>query len=81
MRTKGYRTKTLNIAAFLYASGLQIAKIDRTNKEIYFEFVPKEDAEKLIEEYFAGTATINPRDLFARLNDLKDLIFSGGQYA
>ena len=77
MDQDGYRTKILNIAAFLYASGLQLIDTIKVGDDVFFIF-PKDDAEQLVEKYFAGTATINPRELFARLNDLRDLIFSGG---
>ncbi len=76
-----YTTKNLNIAAFLYASNLKLIRTERINREVFFHFTPKEIAESLVEGYFAGSATVNPRDLFARLKDLKDLIFSGGKYA
>jgi len=75
-----YITKILHIAAFLYASGLKLVNTQRTNGEVFFIFTPKQKAEQLVENYFAGTALINPRELFARLNDLRDLIFSGGRH-
>ena len=78
-QTRFYKTKILNIAAFLYASGLQLVETSRVNGEVFFIFDPKEKAEELIEQYFADKATVNPRELFARLNDLRDLIFSGGR--
>lgn len=77
MDKEGYKTKILNIAAFLYASGLQLVDTIKIGDDVFFIF-PKDEAEQLVEKYFAGTATINPRELFARLNDLRDLIFSGG---
>lgn len=73
-----YKTKILNIAAFLYAAGLQLVDTIKVNGDVFFIFSPKDKAEQLVESYFAGTASINPRELFARLNDLRDLIFSGG---
>lgn len=80
MENDRYKTKILNIAAFLYASGLQLKETFRENGEVFFIFSPKIKAERLVDEYFAGRASINPRDLFARLNDLRDLIFSGGRH-
>lgn len=71
--------KTLNLAAFLYASGLHLVGTKRVNGEVFFIFSPKDKAEKLLERYFADTATINPKELFSKLNDLRDLIFSGGR--
>lgn len=77
-KIEGYRLKQLNLAAFLYASGLKLATTVKVNNEVFFIFTPENDAKQLVEKYFAGTATIDPRELFARLNDLRDLIFSGG---
>ena len=71
-----YVTKQLNIAAFLYASGLQFTDADNLNGEFFFKFTPKEKAEILVNQYFTGNANVNPRELFARLKDLKDLVFS-----
>ncbi len=71
-----YSTKNLNLAAFLYASGIHFIRANKVDREFFFEFTPKIQAEKLINDYFSGTATVNPRELFARFNDLKDLIFS-----
>lgn len=79
MDIEGYKTKTLNVAAFLYASGLKLTNTVRVNGEVFFIFIPKNEAEQLVDDYFAGAATIDPRELFARLNDLRDLIFSGGK--
>jgi len=79
MDSDGYQTKTLNLAAFLYASGLKLVSTTRIKNEVFFVFTPKSKAEQLVSDYFSGTATINPRELFARLNDLRDLIFSGGK--
>lgn len=79
MENDFYRTKILNIASYLYASGVQLVDTFRENGEVFFIFSPKEKAENLVESYFAGIATVNPRELFARLNDLRDLIFSGGK--
>ncbi len=71
-----YSTKNLQIAAFLYSCKLQFAGTKRINSEIYFSFTPKDKAEELVNNYFQDKALCNPRDLFARLHDLKDLIFS-----
>lgn len=79
MDQKRFKVKQINIAAFLYSSGLQLVGTTRSDGEVHFEFIPKDKADKLIETYFADEATVNPRELFARLNDLRDLIFSGGE--
>ena len=55
-----YRTKNLNLAAFLYASGLSLANTSRAGKEVYFEFTPKDKAEDLISKYFSDNTLIPP---------------------
>jgi len=79
MDKDGYQTKILNIAAYLYASGLQLVDTPRINGDVFFIFTPRDRAQKLVDAYFSDTAMVNPRELFARLNDLRDLIFSGGR--
>ncbi len=76
MREDEYLTKNLNLASFLWASGVQFVGIKRLNKEVSFIFAPKAKAENFENQYFTGSATINPRELFARLKDLRDIIFS-----
>lgn len=46
-------------------------------QEEFNEQLVDSQAESLLDDYFKGTAKINPRELFAKLNDLKDLIFPG----
>ena len=79
MKIDGYGTKTLNIAAFLYTSGLHLSETRKLNREILFVFTPKDRAQRLVEDYFADKASVNPRELFARLSNLKDIIFEGGR--
>lgn len=77
MDQEGYRTKILNVSAFLSASGLRLVGTKKVNEEVFFIFTPKEKAQKLASEYFSGQAKVDPREMMARLNDLRDLIFGG----
>ena len=77
MENDTYSTKTLNIAAYLYACGLQLQKPTKVGNEFYFHFSPEWKASEMVDAYFSDSASVNPRELFARLNDLRDLIFSG----
>lgn len=79
MDREGYKTKTLNLASYLYASGLKLAETKQIQGETFFTFIPKSKAEELVQQYFANTASCNPKELFARLNDLRDLIFAQGR--
>lgn len=71
-----YSSKNLSLSAYLYASGLQFVGAKKINGDFFFEFTPKEKAEQLVNQYFSGTANVNPQTLFSRLHDLRDLIFS-----
>lgn len=74
-----YQTSNLHLAAYLYASGIEFIGITKTQGKALFSFRNKDKAEKLINKYFSGNASVNPREFVARLNDLKDLIFLGGR--
>lgn len=76
MRGEEYQTKNLNIASYLYASGIQFNGTSKVGKEFFFRFEPKFQAEELVNKYFLNKATINPKELFSRLHDLKDIIFN-----
>lgn len=74
-----YTTKNLSLAAYLSCfTAIQFIGTEKIGNEFFFKFTPKNAAEELVNQFFSGTANVNPRDLFARLHDLKDLIFSGG---
>ena len=81
MTSKNYTTKNLNIAAFLYTDKrVTLVEIDRANpRSVIFVFEPLDVAEQLVGEYFADRASVNPKELLNRLNDLKDAIFTGGR--
>lgn len=76
MRGEEYITKNLNLAAYLYASGIQFNGTTKADKEFFFRFEPKFEAEQLVNNYFLGKASVNPKELFSRLHDLKDIIFN-----
>jgi hypothetical protein len=76
---KEYIVKNLNIASYLYASGIQFTGATKVNQEFFFHFAPKKRAEEYVERYFLGEAQVNPKELFARLHDLRDLIFNQNQ--
>lgn len=79
MRNQTIKLRNIQLSSFLTASGLQLVSTTREGNEVYFEFSPKKQAQDLIADYFSDRATVNPRELFSRFNDLKDLIFSGGK--
>lgn len=72
--------KDLNVASYLLASGeVVLVKSERKDRNlVLFHFSPKDKAESLISSYWSDTASLSPRNVFAALRSLKDLIFSGG---
>lgn len=71
--------KDIHIASYLLASEkVRLIKTERRDRnQVLFHFSPKEDAEKLISDYWSDTASCTPRKLFSAQRSLKDLIFSG----
>lgn len=78
MKNQTIKLRNIQLSSFLAASNLQLVSTKKESDTVYFEFSPKKKAQELLNDYFAGRATVDPRELFARFNDLKDLIFSGG---
>lgn len=74
-----YSTRNLNIAAFLYAAGVKFEGSSSKQGVVIFRFFPREQAQKLVDSYFQDKTLVNPRELFAKLKDLKDLIFDTGR--
>lgn len=73
---KKYTTRNTQIACYLATAGLQLVGHTKTKKGVFFEFIPEDQAKKLVSQYFADQARVNPRELFAWLDNLRDLIFS-----
>ena len=73
---KKYTTRNTQIACFLATAGLQLVGHTKTKKGVFFEFTPDSKAQELVSQYFADQARVNPRELFAWLDNLRDLIFS-----
>lgn len=74
-----FKTRNLNLASFLAASGLQLVGSARSRDSVFFEFIPQDKAKALVEAYFTDKAIVNPKELFSKLNELRDLIFSSGK--
>ena len=72
--------KDLSLASYLMASGkVKLEGFDRAkNNIVYFNFTPKNIAEKLINDYWSGLAEpIQPKKLFSCQRELKDILFQG----
>lgn len=73
-----YKTKSLILAAYLLTTQkVSFAGINKTNpREAVFLFENPKQCESLVNEYWLDRASVNPKELNARLSELKDLIFS-----
>ena len=72
--------KDIAVGSFLLCSErVRLVRTERRNEKlVLFYFAPKEEAEKLINDYWSDSVSVSPRKLFASQRSLKDLIFSGG---
>lgn len=72
-----YSTKSLSIASYLYiTAGIKFIGInDNDPQNIRFEFVPKNVAEEIVNNFYTGSPICNARELFEGYKTLKDLIF------
>lgn len=71
--------KDISLVAYLLATGKVklLSKRKLHNGEVFFIFSPKEITEQLISQYWNLQApTIQPKQLFSALRDVKDIIFS-----
>jgi hypothetical protein len=72
-------TKDISIVAYLFATGkvTLAGKRKLPSGEIYFSFAPKNLSNDLITQYWNLQApSIQPKQLFSALRDVKDMIFS-----
>jgi len=59
-----YSTKNLNLSAYLSCfKTIQFIGVVKINNEFFFKFAPKSNAEELVNQFFSGTAMVNPRNL------------------
>lgn len=73
-----YKTKSLILAAYLLTTKkVTFAGINKTNpREAVFLFDSPKQCESLVNEYWLDRALVNPKELNAKLSELKDLIYS-----
>lgn len=73
-----FRTKNLNLAAFLLASKkVNLAEVDKSNpREIYFVFENEYVCKELENNFWNDEASINPKRILYALSELKDQMFN-----
>ena len=72
-----YKTKSLSLAACLYAyPKIEFVGVNSSNlQNIYFVFKPAEKVKEFVNNYYTGKAEGNLRDTFEGYKTLKDLVF------
>lgn len=64
-------------SVYLRASGFDLIGIDKSDSRRFsFVFIDRKDRTKLINDYFSGRATVEPRQFAAAIKDLKSLMFN-----
>jgi hypothetical protein len=65
------------IAAFLRSSGFNLIGINKSDpRRFTFIFKDKASRAKLLNDFFAGRATTEPRQFVAAIKELKSLMYS-----
>jgi len=72
-----YKTTSLSLASYLCTrKEINFVGVNKESPEnIIFVFEPKEKAQKLADEFYAGKGLANPLALFQQYRTLKDLVF------
>lgn len=64
-------------AVFLHSSGFELMGINKSDPHRFrFIFADKKSREKLIDDFFAGRAIVEPRRFIAGIKELKSLMYS-----
>ena len=73
---KTHSEKNIDVAAFLRAAGLPVVRVNASNpRNLVWEFAQPKRCQKLVEQFFQGTALTNPQVLLFEFKRLKDQIF------
>jgi len=77
MENQNFQTSDFYSAVFLLASKYKLIKIDKTNSRRFcFVFQDQENRAKLLEDFFNGTAQVEPRQFVSSIKELKTLMYN-----
>jgi hypothetical protein len=77
MENQNFQTSDFYTAVFLLANGFKLIEIDKTNSRRFcFVFEDQESRVKLLEDYFNGSAKIEPRQFVSSIKELKTLMYN-----
>ena len=72
-----YELSDFYCAVYLKTCGLQLIGVNRTDpRRFRFVFQDREDRAKLVEDFFAGRAAVEPRQFTAAIKEMKTLMYS-----
>lgn len=77
MENQNFQTSDFYSAVFLLASGHKLIKIDKTDpRRFCFVFQNQESRAKLLEDFFNGSARVEPRQFISSIKELKTLMYN-----
>ena len=77
MENQNFQTSDFYTAVFLLANEFKLIEIDKTNtRRFCFVFEDQENRVKLLEDYFNGSAKIEPRQFVSSIKELKTLMYN-----
>lgn len=72
-----YKTSDLGVAAALYATGLKLENIDKTNvSRAVFHFVSNGDIHAIVSTYWDGSLKLPARGYYASIKELKARLYA-----
>lgn len=76
-----YRTSSLNLSAYLLSTNkvVFVGLEPTSSSKVLFVFDNQSLCFELIDSYWNDQATVNPKQLFTCLNELKDRLFAEGR--
>lgn len=77
MENQNFKTTDFYSAVFLLASGYKLIKIDKTDpRRFCFVFQDQENRARLLEDFFNGSAKVEPRQFVSSIKELKTLMYN-----
>jgi len=77
MKIQTFQTTDFYTAVFLLTSGFKLIEIDKTNpRRFSFVFQDQESRAKLLEDFFNGSARVEPRQFISSIKELKTLMYN-----
>lgn len=77
MENQNFQTTDFYTAVFLLASGFKLIEIDKSNpRRFSFVFIDQKNRAKLLEDFFNGSARIEPRQFVSSIKELKTLMYN-----